>query len=91
MSYGKDIICNNISSRAQIKKESSKAFLKAFLRILAENAKTKKVKLPKFGTFFNHCSPERLGRNPKTNEEFVIRKRTKILFRASSSPKNILN
>ena len=41
------------------------------------------VKIPSFGTFKVRGKAERMGRNPKTGEEFTISARRAIVFRAS--------
>ena len=39
----------------------------------------------------NKVTPERIGRNPKTKEEFVIKARKKIFLRPSKEIKNAIN
>ncbi|MBC8476354.1 MAG: HU family DNA-binding protein, partial [Gammaproteobacteria bacterium] len=36
-------------------------------------------------------SPKRIGRNPKTKEEYEIRARKKLSFKASNKIKSLLN
>ena len=38
-----------------------------------------------------HNSPKRVGRNPKTKEEFVIEKRSKLALKVSQNIKDLLN
>ena len=68
----------------------SKAILESFLKIIKSN-KSKIVKISNFGSFYTHESPKRMGRNPKTKKEYVIPKRKKLVFKASTNLKNILN
>jgi Bacterial nucleoid DNA-binding protein len=68
MGFGKKDIVKNISSKALITSKASSLFLEAFLTIIKEN-KTKKIKISKFGTYYSHKSPARIGRNPKTKED----------------------
>ena len=91
MSLGKKDIVNNIKSKAQISKDTSNKVFKSFLGIIIYNSKTKIVKISKFGSFVNKNSPQRLGRNPKTKEEFIIPKRKKIIFKSSNKIKNFIN
>ena len=51
----------------------------------------KKVKIHNFGTFHLNRKNSRIGRNPKTKEEFVIPTRRKLTFKSSSAIKNKLN
>jgi len=48
------------------------------------------VKIAKFGTFSIREKQERIGRNPKTKEEFVISARKVVLFKPSSTIKKYL-
>ena len=45
----------------------------------------KKVKIHNFGTFKMNNKKSRIGRNPKTKEEFIIRSRKSISFTASKN------
>ena len=49
------------------------------------------VKIHNFGTFKLKRKKSRLGRNPKTREEFVINDRNVILFKASKKVLKNLN
>ena len=49
------------------------------------------VKIHNFGTFKLKQKKSRLGRNPKTKEEFIIPKRQKLTLKASSAIKSKLN
>ena len=90
MSLGKKDIVNNISSETFLFKSISKKILESFFQKIKDK-KYKKVKISNFGTFYIHESPKRIGRNPKTKEKFLIPKRKKLAFKASSSIKNDLN
>ena len=90
MSLGKKDIANNISSETSLFKTTSQSILESFIDIIRSN-KTKIVKIANFGTFYTHQSPERIGRNPKTKEQFKIHKRKKFMFKASSSVRKELN
>ena len=49
------------------------------------------LKISKFGTFFYHRSPERIGRNPKTNKSYIIQARSNLKFLTSSNIKATIN
>ena len=91
MSLGKKDIINNIKSKAQISNDTSNKVFESFVNIITYNSKTKIVKISKFGSFINKNSPQRLGRNPKTKENFIISKRKKIVFKSSNKVKNFIN
>ena len=91
MSFGKKDIILNISSKALISKDDSKNFFKNFLNLVTSKSKSRKVKISNFGTFYTKNTPQRLGRNPKTKEEFVISKRSKLFFKPSNKIRSIIN
>ena len=90
MGFGKKDIVKNISSKALFSSQTSNLFLNAFLDLIKEN-KRKKIKISKFGSYYLHKSPARIGRNPKTKEEFKILASEKLAFKASNKIKSILN
>ena len=51
----------------------------------------KSVKLSSFGTFSPRQKRERIGRNPKTLQEFDIKPRQKLTFRPSKEVKQNIN
>jgi DNA-binding protein HU-beta len=90
MGFGKKDIVKNISSKALITSKSSTLVLETFLSFIKHNKKHK-IKISKFGTFYLHKTPARIGRNPKTKEEFQILTSEKLGFKASNKVKSILN
>ena len=91
MSLGKKNIVNNINSKTQISIEVSNKFLNKFLVILKTNSKSKIIKISGFGTFYMRNTPERVGRNPKTKESFLIPKKLKLFYKASNKIKILIN
>jgi integration host factor subunit alpha len=91
MGFGKKDICNNISSKALISKDKSKEFFTNFLDLVISNSKYRIVKISNFGTFYTKNTPQRLGRNPKTKEEFIISKRSKLFFKPSNKIRSFIN
>jgi nucleoid DNA-binding protein len=90
MGFGKKDIVKNISSKALFTSKSSSLVLEAFLSFIKQN-KRHRIKISKFGTYYLHKSPARIGRNPKTKEEFRIQASEKLAFKASNKVKSILN
>ena len=90
MGFGKKDIVKNITSKALITSESSSLVLEAFISFIKQN-KANTIKISKFGTFYLHNSPVRIGRNPKTKEEYKIQSFKKLSFKASNKIKSILN
>ena len=63
-----------------------------FLSLFVENLiKEKKIKLSKFGTFTIREKKERIGRNPKTKENKIIKARKVVLFKPSKEFKEFVN
>ena len=91
MSLGKKDIIKNISAKAHISSKSSQKFLTKFIDLIGSESSSSSVKISKFGTFYMHNSPKRVGRNPKTKEEFVIEKRSKLALKVSQNIKDLLN
>ena len=90
MGFGKKDIVKNISSEAQISSKSSSLVLEAFLGFIKQNKKHQ-IKISKFGTFYLHKSPARIGRNPKTKDEFKIPASEKLAFKAANKAKSVVN
>jgi integration host factor subunit alpha len=87
---GKKDIVYNISSKTLLSSKDSSKILDSFLSIL-KNHKNKNIKVAKFGSFLLINTPKRIGRNPKTKEEFQILTSEKLGFKASNKVKSILN
>ena len=91
MSLGKKDIIKNISSKAQISKKDSHKLLNQFIKILLSKTQDNSVKISNFGTFYYHKSPKRIGRNPKTKQEFSIDERYKLTLLVSDKIKKLIN
>ena len=91
MSFGKKDIILNISTKALISKDDSRKFFTNFLNLITSKSKSKIVKISNFGTFYTKNTPQRLGRNPKTKEEFIISKRSKLIFKPSNKIRSTIN
>ena len=91
MKMTKSIIAKHISENANLTKNISLEILENFLLLISKNVKKSNVKISKFGTFYQHRSPKRVGRNPKTGESYIIRPMLKMNFKSSSKIKDILN
>ena len=85
-------IINSIYMQLGFSKKISENLLEDFLTILLDEIiKTKKVKIPKFGTFILRFKKSRIGRNPKTLEKKIIPKRNVILFKPSKDLLKFIN
>ena len=79
----KDLV-NIIYMQVGFSKQISEHLIDEFFSLITLNLKKeKKLKLTKFGTFFIKLKKSRIGRNPKTKEEYNISSRNVITFKAS--------
>ena len=91
MTISKKTITKNISSTIKIPELQSGSILNSFIRIIKTESVNSNIKIPSFGTFIVKKTPQRIGRNPKTKEEFVIPSRSKLTLAASEKLKKIIN
>ena len=91
MSLKKSDIAKNISSKALIPEITCKDLVNSFINIIKLKSNEKDIKVANFGTFANKVTPQRIGRNPKTGEEYIITERVKLNFVVSNKVKEQLN
>ena len=91
MSFTKSDIAKNIAKKALISNQSAKQLLDRFIQVVVSSSNKQQVKISGFGTFARKETPARLGRNPKTGEEFEISKRTKLNLILSNKIKEKIN
>ena len=78
----KDII-KNLSFKTGFSLNYSKKLINDLIEILITNIKSGNFNLKNIGTFRIISKKERIGRNPKTKEEFIIVSRKTISFTTS--------
>ena len=92
MALTKSDIAQNIAKNTGISNQDSKALLDNFIEQIKFSLKNKiSVKISNFGTFEVKKTPSRIGRNPKTKEEYMISARNRITLNASKNIKDFLN
>tara|TARA_B110000008_G_C16644119_1_gene433892 strand:+ start:231 stop:509 length:279 start_codon:yes stop_codon:yes gene_type:complete len=92
MNIKKSDISSKIAVKLKTSIKTSSALVDTFLSIIIkESSSSKVVKLAKFGTFKRQTTPERIGRNPKTKESYIIKQSNKLVFKVSSGIKEALN
>ena len=73
-------------------KKMSESILEDILYDIVQNLKKYKVvKISNFGTFHIRFKKRRVGRNPKTKEEKIIKERNVVLFKPSKDFKKFIN
>ena len=90
MSITKKVLAQNISQKLGLSQKDSLFFVNSFFKVLTDNRNTI-ININKFGTFSYKKTPERIGRNPKTLQEFIIKSRQRLIFKPSDRIKKTIN
>ena len=91
ISYKKSDIAKNIANKTSISNQKAKQLLDRFIQVVVSGSKKQQVKISGFGTFIRKKTPARIGRNPKTGEEFKISERIKLNLILSNKIKKKIN
>ena len=81
----------NIAKNIQINESESLTIANSFFEIIKSNLAQHIVKISGFGSFQRKSTIQRIGRNPKTKEEFIIPSVSKPIFKASAASKGVFN
>ena len=81
----------NISNKTGFPVSITKKIVDDLIIIIAEMIKNNELVLKNIGTFKLTNKKERIGRNPKTKEEFLVSKRKSIRFVVSKNLSKIIN
>ena len=84
-SFKKIDLSKNISEKIGVSVSLSKKLTEDLLEILSNKIKDNELNLKNVGSFRIIDKKDRIGRNPKTKEEFIIRSRKSISFIASKN------
>jgi integration host factor subunit alpha len=91
MTINKSDITNNIAFELSISHKLAKNLLNNFINKIISHSDERSVKISNFGTFVRKFSPERIGRNPKTGQEYDISKRSQLRLIISGKTKEKIN
>ena len=92
MTLTKKELAQNLSDQTELSFADAKKFVDLFFDTIKEQLNSEKtVKLSGFGTFDVVQTKERVGRNPKTMEEFPIPSKRKVKFTVSPKVKKSIN
>ena len=92
MTLTKKELAQNLSDQTELSLADAKKIVDLFFDTIKEQLNTgKTVKLSGFGTFDIVQTKERVGRNPKTMEEFPIPSKRKVKFTVSPKVKKSIN
>ena len=84
-------LVKNLSFKTGFSKNLSKKIIDDLINVLINNIKSGKLNLKNIGIIKILNKKERIGRNPKTKEEFKISARKVVSFSPSKSINLILN
>ena len=88
----RDDIANSINREFGFSRKECLDIVNDIIDIIIEGLESNKsVKIHNFGTFKLKRKTSRIGRNPKTKEEFIISDRNVITFKASKNVLNFIN
>ena len=87
----KIVFSKNISNKTGFPVSITKKIVDDLIIIIAEMIKNNELVLKNIGTFKLSNKKERIGRNPKTKEEFLVSKRKSIRFVVSKNLSKIIN
>jgi integration host factor subunit alpha len=91
MSFTKSDIAKNIAKKILVSNQSAKQLLDNFIQVVVSESSKRQLKISGFGTFLKKNTPSRIGRNPKTGEEFKISERSKLNLILSNIIKDKIN
>ena len=90
MTVTKKDLVTNISNKLGLSQKDSLFFVNSFFKSIIDNHKLG-TNIQNFGSFIYKKTPKRIGRNPKTLEEFEIKARKKLTFRPAEEIKKTIN
>ena len=90
MAVTKKSLVRNISKKLELSQKDSSFFLESFLSFVKLNSENG-INIQSFGTFIIKKTPKRIGRDPKSKKEYVIKAREKLVFVPSSRIKQEIN
>ena len=90
--FTRDDIADSLHDEFGLTKKDCLIFVNDIIDTIIEGlTKNGYVKIHNFGSFKIKRKRSRIGRNPKTKEEYVISKRKKLVLKSSKKVKEILN
>ena len=91
MGFSKSNIVKNITSKSKVSAGEATKILESLLLLIKNKSKLRSVKFSGFGSFGFKKTPKRLGRNPKTNDSYIIPELNKLNFKPSNKIKENIN
>ena len=91
MSLTKKKIIDKLKNNTSLSSKEASSILESFILLIKSQSKFEYIKLTGFGTFSFKKTPKRLGRNPKTQDSYIIPELNKLNFKPSNKVKEQLN
>ncbi len=89
--YKKIDLVKDLSLKTGYSQSFSKKIVEDLINIFIQNIKSGNLNLKNIGSFKLLTKKERVGRNPKTKEEFIITSRKSLSFTTSTKIIDTLN
>ena len=89
--YKKEDLIKNLSEKTGYSFQLSKKLINGLIEAILDNIKSSGLTLKNIGSIKTIFKKERLGRNPKTKEEFIVKSRRSVSFFASKKLLDKLN
>tara|TARA_X000000950_G_scaffold285415_1_gene391322 strand:+ start:909 stop:1190 length:282 start_codon:yes stop_codon:yes gene_type:complete len=83
-------IINNLNKRSGFSSNFAKKLINDLIKIIIKNIKSGNFNLKNVGSFKVIKKEQRIGRNPKTKEEFIISSRNSLSFISSINIKKLI-
>lgn len=91
MTITKSELVDEVIRTSGLKRFDANKFVDDFFEVITKSLESgDSVKVPGFGNFILRDKKERIGRNPKTKEEYVIESRRVVSFRTSNILKSAI-
>ena len=92
MTITKSDLVKIVSEHSELKRPEAARFVEDFFEVIIRVLESgEPVKIPCFGNFILRDKKARIGRNPKTKEEFPISARRVVSFRTSNVLKSAVH
>lgn len=92
MTLTKADISSKIMEKFSLERNSAENFVDSLFEVIKTGVKnSKEVKISNFGKFVTKNKNARVGRNPKTGEEYEISARTVVSFKPSQVLKDTID
>ena len=89
--HHKEDIAKELSTKTGFSMIYSKKLINDLIDSIIVNVNYKELNFKNFGTLKTICKSERIGRNPKTKEKYIINSRKTLKFVASRNLNKDLN